>query len=120
MKSRVLTGPIYSRLLWELTKSIPKGKYKGVYGVPRGGLIPAVYLSHYLNIPLISTLDIGQEILVVDDIVDTGDSLRKLSDIFDVASLFWRRSASFEPTYWVYDAMDKWIVFPYEEGGLIE
>lgn len=33
-------------------------EYIYLYGIPRGGLIPATILSHYLNLPLITHLDI--------------------------------------------------------------
>ena len=44
-----------------------------VYGIPRGGLIVAVLVSHKLGIPLITSLRdmYGKKFLVVDDIVDT-------------------------------------------------
>ena len=42
-------------------------KFKNIYGLPRGGLIPAVMLSHRLEIPLVKG-DIGPDTLIVDDI----------------------------------------------------
>ena len=45
----------------------------GVYGLPRGGLIFAVMLSHRLNIPLLSAP--SHNCLIVDDICDSGESL---------------------------------------------
>lgn len=48
----------------------------GVYGVPRGGLPLAVALSHRLDLPLVSA--IAPDVLVVDDIHDTGQTLREL------------------------------------------
>jgi len=47
-----------------------------IYGVSRGGLIPAVMLSHRLEIPL--TIDMPEgNTLVVDDIYETGKTLDK-------------------------------------------
>jgi len=75
-----------------------------IIGVQRGGLIPAVMLSHSLKAPLVtipvshydehnecSTLSIGEfslidkvtnyrYVLVVDDIYDTGDTLKGVID----------------------------------------
>lgn len=52
----------------------------GIYGVPRGGLILAVILSHKLKLPLIQNIDdISQNTLVVDDIVETGETIRRLN-----------------------------------------
>ena len=65
-----------------------------IVGLTRGGLVPAVYLSHYLNVPM-ETLKVslrdnadtesnfwmsedaynGKNILIVDDINDTGATL---------------------------------------------
>jgi hypoxanthine phosphoribosyltransferase len=54
----------------------PKNGYKGVYGVPRGGLTLAVALSNRLNIPLLMAPD--DNIIIVDDIWDTGKTLLPL------------------------------------------
>jgi hypoxanthine phosphoribosyltransferase len=48
--------------------------YTGVYGIPRGGLIPAVIISNLLNIPLLASPRDG--CIVVDDIVDTGSTIK--------------------------------------------
>ena len=46
----------------------------GVFGIPRGGLIIAVMVSHKLNIPYHEELRnlYGSKFLLVDDIADTG------------------------------------------------
>ena len=46
-----------------------------VMGLPRGGLIPAVLISHQLDLPFV--LHPGKNTLVVDDINDTGETLSK-------------------------------------------
>ena len=46
-----------------------------VMGLPRGGLIPAVMISHELGIPLV--INPTKNTLVVDDINDTGHTLDK-------------------------------------------
>lgn len=45
----------------------------GVYGIPRGGLILAVMLSHKLSVPLL--MSPTEDCLIVDDICDSGESL---------------------------------------------
>ena len=45
----------------------------GIYGLPRGGLIFAVMLSHRLNKPMLISPCEG--CLIVDDICDSGESL---------------------------------------------
>ena len=58
-----------------------------ITGVPRGGLIPAVLMSHKFNIPFIGleaakTLpgDLKKQILVVDDIADSGNTLAQIKE----------------------------------------
>ena len=53
------------------------GFFKNIYGLQRGGLIPAVMLSHQLGIPMAKG-DIGPDTLIVDDICDSGETLDKL------------------------------------------
>jgi len=121
MVDEMISSYDYHSLLQELCLILPPKKYKAVYGYPRGGLIPAVHISHFLGIPLVTKIpknfDIP-ELLIVDDIVDSGRTLDCYSKYYDIASLFWRKSvACFEPTYWIRDAKNKWIDFPYEKGG---
>ena len=52
-------------------KSIP---FHSIFGVPRGGLIVAVLLSHRLSIPVV--VEPNWRSLVVDDVVDTGEALK--------------------------------------------
>jgi len=85
----------YKKDLNSLVKQIQKKnvKYDFVLGVERGGLIPAVHLSHRLGIPLktlswSSQLKDGsmltwfilrnKKILLVDDIVDSGKTFLEI------------------------------------------
>ena len=85
----------YKKDLNSLVKQIQKKnvKYDLVLGVERGGLIPAVHLSHRLQIPLktlswSSQLKDGsmltwfilrnKKILLVDDIVDSGKTFLEI------------------------------------------
>ena len=68
-----------------------------VVGISRGGLVPAVMISHRLNLPLLTmsvtlrdnlarvqSLKIkkGERALVVDDINDSGHTLSMISEFF--------------------------------------
>lgn len=55
---------------------------KNVYGIPRGGLILAVKLSHQLEIPLITDIDKidRKQTLVVDEILETGNTIALLEE----------------------------------------
>jgi len=88
-------------------------EFSGIYGVPRGGLCLAVALSHKLKINLIS--EPIENSLIVDDIYETGMTLKKLKDI--EGATFFVLFSKIKPTWWnTVNISDKkeWIVFPWE------
>lgn len=113
-----------------------------IVGLTRGGLIPAVVLSHILETPMVpvsySSLrgkgeyrahenqlpEIeGRLILLVDDICDSGHTLREVHDYYErknyevvSAALYYKRGAVYEPThYWQTIPADApWVTFPWE------
>lgn len=91
-----------------------------VGGLPRGGLIPAVMLSHKLTIPFVSQANITSiigNILIVDDICDSGKTLKrfKFEDNVYTAALYYKSTAEYEPHYWWRLAsQNEWLVFPWE------
>ena len=93
-------------------------KIPGVFGLPRGGLVPAVMLSHKLDVPLL--LAPCEGCVVVDDIADTGISLKHYADKgFKIAVIWYKPRSSVKPDFYaVKDARSKlggsWIVFPWE------
>ena len=98
-------------------------EFKYVSGVPRGGLIPGVYLSHYLGLKYIPyedakqlPINLRQEVLVVDDICDSGMTLLETAEFgFQTAALAYRYSSPFIPEWYgtkIED--DRWLVFPWE------
>lgn len=95
----------------------------GVYGLPRGGLVFAVMLSHRLHLPLL--LAPSNRSLIVDDICDSGESLvhyMNNSSSKDernerplVCTLYYKENAlNVTPDYYMKEKSDKWIVFPWE------
>ena len=51
--------------------------FNDIYGVPRGGLVVAVALSHLLDLPMITDVGlVSSSTLVVDDISDSGTTCR--------------------------------------------
>ena len=119
-----------------------------IVGVARGGLIPAVMLSHLFDKPLIpfvwSTRDhkskgevkalinlakTGNRLLIVDDICDTGLTLDDISGLFKqstgtdtvrTAVIDYRDTAHHRPDYYASKAIpDWWYVYPWEEQGEI-
>jgi len=95
---------------------LAKQSFNSLYGIPRGGSVVAVYLSHLLNIPIVATNKIAKDTLICEDIVDSGNTLlgykkRYSKNVF--ASLF-VRNAGVQPNYCIINAEDYWIVFPWE------
>lgn len=113
-----------------------------IVGVSRGGLIPAVYVSHQTDVPMvpidysaeegrgtskhtniIPPLDKYQVIYIIDDIVDTGITVQHLRNwlehkghIVYVLSLIYKKHSCIIPDYCLLDSDDgDWIVFPWEK-----
>lgn len=92
-------------------------KFENIYGIPRGGLIVAVRLSHFTGMPVILDYKkISAKTLVVDDISDTGKTLAKLHQLIKVtptvATLFWHHNSP-EPDFWCCKKLN-WVIFPWE------
>lgn len=92
--------------------------FKNIYGIPRGGLVLGVKLSHMLDVPLVlSKDDITRQTLVVDDIVETGGTVHRLVTYLgfepSIASLFKVEGAKVQPDFSP-NTKSKWIVFPWE------
>tara|TARA_Y100001970_G_scaffold292852_1_gene436160 strand:+ start:423 stop:878 length:456 start_codon:yes stop_codon:yes gene_type:complete len=111
-----------------------------IMGVTRGGLTPAVSLSHLFKLPMVpiqkSLRDFPnwatykppkkhKKALIVDDICDGGNTFQKIkSEINEFceeanfASLWWNNECDFKPNYFARDlAKDSkniWIHFPWE------
>lgn len=90
-----------------------RGQFDGVYGIPAGGLVLAVYLHYRLKLPLM--LAPTENTLIVDDIVDTGFTMSHYISKGNVtASLFFKVGGRFKPNIWLREKTDKWICFPWE------
>ena len=88
--------------------------FNKIYGIQRGGLIPAVMLSHILNTPISDIID--SYTLVIDDICDTGETLNFYKELkCPIATIHYKCSAIVEPTFWRELVDDEtWIVYPWE------
>lgn len=95
-----------------------------VSGIPRGGLIPAVMMSHVFGIKYISyssarmlPKDLRNKTVVVDDIADTGVTLKEADEIgFITATLSMRSTSLTAPRYFgEFITGDEWLVFPWEK-----
>lgn len=92
--------------------------FTGVYGIPRGGLVPAVMISYALKIPLLMAPSHG--CIIVDDIADTGRSLchylvneTQMTDYF-IATIYYHNRSIVRPNYYMKDKGSDWVMFPWE------
>ena len=91
-----------------------------IYGLPRGGLPIAVSLSHKLHLPLLMNyydrkVVTHKNILVVDDIADTGETLKDFDNRHNVICTFHYHAQSIiKPNFYCEEKGDKWIVYPWE------
>lgn len=95
------------------------GRFDNIHGVPRGGLILAVALSHRLSKPLATafTLATGKHTLLVDDISDSGKTLEVVGEYAAcTAVIHLVEGTTFVPSvYALKKPKDKWVVYPWEE-----
>jgi len=97
-----------------------KKEFKGVYGIPRGGVILAVMLSHKLDLPYIENIDsLNEDVIIIDDIADTGKTLKKykshhISEKNYYVTIHEHEQSIVKPDYSVINKGDKWIVYPWE------
>lgn len=117
VKKKFVTWLEIDQLIENLTQQIMKSplNIQGVYGVPRGGLIPAVILSHKLGLPLCGSLS-DTRVLLVDDVSDTGKTLQfPKKQGFHIATLFIKPQTKTMPDFYAASVEnDVWIVYPWE------
>lgn len=120
-------------------------EFDAIVAIARGGLSVALMLGEHYDIREVYAINtIGYEgtkkldevrvfnipdlagaknVLIVDDIVDSGDTLREVLKVLEIkypqssflsASLFYKHTASIEPTWWVKEATE-WIEFFWSE-----
>ena len=130
MRKEILTWEGLDKLVQDAAKRVLSLDVDNIYGIPRGGVIPAVLLSYKTNLPLVRKPT--RNTLIVDDICDSGNTFRDITNQTMVSgwksylfmadapyrtlSLFKRHSSTFDPDITLvttYD--DRWIVFPWED-----
>ena len=143
---------IYSLLL-ELAEAIQKSKYEPdvIVGVSRGGWIPARILSDLLENPKLANVAteyyVGvaetkqkpsltqpvslpvkdKKVLVVDDVADTGESLKLVNahlkeqgaSEIRIATIYYKPWSVIVPCYYEKET-SKWIIFPWERKEAIK
>lgn len=125
-KKRYVTWEQFEDQVNQLAKKIKNVDY--VVGVPRGGLILAVIMSHRLGIKHMTidhleklkqfNLNIdNKSILIVDDISDSGQTLKHYKKQgYTTATLDVRNTTITKPDYYCnWLETPDWIVYPWEE-----
>ena len=110
-----------------LVPFLKQHKIEYISGIPRGGLIPAIMLSHKLDIKYLPfdqvkkyckqhPVEKNENILLIDDICDSGVTMKEYSNQFLTATLCMRYISETIPDYYGEKIKDdRWIVFPWEE-----
>ena len=109
--------------------------FSHVYGVPRGGLPIAAHLSHNMNLDLLEDITgwqmhvplNGLNLLVVDDVVDTGETFSYLSEEllsyaddcltfnYKFLSIHYKPRSKFKPDIFFQEVNNStWVVYPWE------
>lgn len=119
-----MTTLVYNTAIERLAEKIKKSKrhYTGIFPIPRGGYYPAIKLSQLLNIPLkLNKYELRDSDLVVDDLCDSGETIKNNAGGCDVAVVFCKECSSIEPTFYVEKIKaNEWLEFPDENGTTIE
>jgi len=122
-------------LAWRL---LELGPWQGIVAVTRGGLVPAAIVARELDVRLVDTVCIasydersqravevlkaikgdGAGWLIIDDLVDTGDTARAVRDMLPKAhfATVYAKPAGrpLVDTYVTEVSQDTWILFPWD------
>ena len=113
---RHLSWVAFDQAVTEIVASCQGLQLSGIHGIPRGGLVLAVALSHRLELPLLTTAQ--PDCLVVDDVYETGRTLAPYRALPGARLAVW--VSKVEPQWWhaveVTGSSD-WIVFPWENAA---
>lgn len=93
----------------------------GVYGIPRGGLIFGVLLSHKMNIPLL--LAPIENCIIIDDICDSGETLLHYAknssgdkvNKYHITTMYYKENDLVKPEFYLKNKLENWVVYPWEE-----
>lgn len=90
-----------------------KLQFTGVYGIPRGGTVLAVLISHALNIPFLGAPCEG--CIIVDDISDSGITLKHYREKgYFISTMHYKQTSRVCPDFYGTTTND-WIVYPWEK-----
>lgn len=130
-------------LAWRLDGKGPEGgAWKAVIAITRGGMAPAMIVARELDIRTVDTISVksydhqkqseavvlkspdmaimgdGEGVLIVDDLVDTGKTLKVVRDLFPkahIATVYAKpEGRPMTDTFITEVSQDTWIFFPWD------
>ena len=113
----------YMKLSETVVKKIPHGIYDYVLAVPEGGNVLAVDVAKYLECPIaymhpdLIGIPTDKTPLVVDEIVDTGKTLKSIQKIIGFVDIACLQTRHIHLTkYWAEELpiRSDWIHYPWE------
>lgn len=118
-----ITYNCYKVAIAEIARQIKKKErcYKSIYPIPRGGYFTAIELSRLLNTPIeCDKANIDHTTLVVDDICDSGKTIKEF-DGYDTAVAFVKKRSLNKVSFFggIVPEND-WLVFPDEHKTTVE
>lgn len=126
MNKKFITWRVYDGVIKNIVKKIKERgiTYDAIGTFSRGGYVPAVHIANLLDIQYVyeinayTTAEIKEmgNLLIVDDITDSGDTLRRYKDLdLDIVCVCVKHSTLIKPSYPAMDIrLDEWAVFPWE------
>jgi hypoxanthine phosphoribosyltransferase len=124
-----LATKIHNRDLSE--QECHRSGYQYIAGFETDDMVVAVHLSHTLDIPVITDINLLtllsnftsdiQEVLVVSNVVETGNTFQSIMEqtdsSFDTAVIFKDKNSNYKPTHYV-RIPEEHVYFPWEKCGL--
>jgi xanthine phosphoribosyltransferase len=126
----------YATVTWEqlhrdarsLAASLMGRRFAGIVAVSRGGLIPAAIVARELEIRLVESISVisyagdGAGFLVIDDLVDSGETARAVRAALPAAhfACLYAKPAGrpFTDGFVAEVPQDTWILFPWDTAPL--
>lgn len=126
METKNLSWSDVEQYIEVVCKEYGDKQLSGVYGVPRGGLVLAVMVSHRLKLPLLISPIRG--CLIIDDICDSGETLLHYEQnssamnkpLYHITTMMYKENALVKPEYYWGIKRTEWIVFPWEDKQCLE
>ena len=148
-----MSGRTYATVTWDqlhrdartlATALLPRGPFRGIVAVSRGGLIPAAIVARELECRLIESVSVatydeerqgephvlkapvaagdGEGFLIVDDLVDSGMTARLVRALLPrahFACLYAKPAGESVADTWVVQVpQETWILFPWDTAPL--